>query len=293
MTGNFDDLPLFDKSDLSFLNSDLPRSPGARDLPVARQIDPAKPRVPVLTPIEPDAGRPGTGERQAAANPPRLRPVTALMVTMVGFVGMMGVSFGYMAYNLATAAETMLLPEDEIREQMMIETGVFEAVDTAIVVLTLAAAGIPPVRAVAGKRAVVMWAFGVPCLGVLFALNMGYHLTLRALFNPEDVIEIGLADGWWTILLVCVQPAVVEELFFRYMLLGHLRPHIGTHGSVGLTAVLFGMAHLGGFISWPVLMIVGVGLGYARVFSGGLALPILLHFLHNLAVLVVDHAMTH
>ena len=33
-------------------------------------------------------------------------------------------------------------------------------------------------------------------------------------------------------------------------------------------------------------------LGYARTFSGGLALPILLHFLHNFAVLLIDHALT-
>ena len=75
------------------------------------------------------------------------------------------------------------------------------------------------------------------------------------------------------------------------MLYGHLRPHIGMHGAVWLTAVIFGMAHLGAIAGWPVLILLGAGLGYARVYSGGLALPILLHFLHNLAVLGIDHLM--
>ena len=56
--------------------------------------------------------------------------------------------------------------------------------------------------------------------------------------------------------------------------------------------MIFGMAHLGNVPGWPVLMLLGAGLGYARVYSGGLTLPILLHFLHNFAVLLIDHALT-
>ena len=38
-------------------------------------------------------------------------------------------------------------------------------------------------------------------------------------------------------------------------------------------------------------VLLGAGLGYARAYSGGLALPIALHFLHNFAVLLIDHAL--
>ena len=90
---------------------------------------------------------------------------------------------------------------------------------------------------------------------------------------------------------MCVQPAVIEELFFRHLLLGHLRPHVGMHGAVWVSAVGFGMAHLGNPVGWPVLILLGAGLGYARTLSGTLALPIALHFLHNLCVLALNDAM--
>ena len=296
MTGNFDDFPRLDKSDRDQIIELTAKTESGSTRPsAARQVDHPDNHIPVLRAIDPQSSARWSDatRRTSPPEPKRYRPVTALILTMCGFAAMMTVSFGDLIYNLLNAAEIALMTEPEIRDFMLLELGIFESIDTGFVVLTLVVAGSPPVRALAGGRAIVMWSFAGPCLAIMFALNIGYHLILQAAFPPEEgLIELGLADGWLTILLICVQPAVVEELFFRYLLLGHLRPHIGLHGAVGLTAVLFGMAHLGGVISWPILMMLGVGLGYARVYSGGLALPMLLHFLHNLAVLVVDHEMT-
>jgi uncharacterized protein len=85
-----------------------------------------------------------------------------------------------------------------------------------------------------------------------------------------------------------VQPAIVEELFFRHLVLGSLRTTLGGHGAVWLSSVMFALAHIGTPISLPVLMVLGVVLGYARWGSGGLALPMVLHFLHNLFVLLLE-----
>jgi membrane protease YdiL (CAAX protease family) len=47
---------------------------------------------------------------------------------------------------------------------------------------------------------------------------------------------------------------------------------------------MFGLAHLGVPLSVPILILIGVMLGYARVLTGGVCIPILLHFIHNMLV---------
>ena len=84
------------------------------------------------------------------------------------------------------------------------------------------------------------------------------------------------------------QPAVIEELFFRYLALGALRSHVGLHLAVFLSSLMFAAAHLGQFPFIPALLVIGIGLGYVRHFSGGLLLPMLIHFGHNLVVLLAQ-----
>jgi membrane protease YdiL (CAAX protease family) len=162
-------------------------------------------------------------------------------------------------------------------------------------VLVLAAAAVtwrpPPLKA--RPEPILAWGVALPALAAMLVVNFGFGLFLRFLVEVltgqrppvEDLEDLGLGDGWVAILLVCVQPAVVEEVFFRFLLLGHLWRHIGLHGAVWLSSFFFAGAHLGQLIAFPVLLLLGAVLAYARVYSGGLTLPIILHFLHNLAVL--------
>src|SRR5262249_55571120 len=90
------------------------------------------------------------------------------------------------------------------------------------------------------------------------------------------------------VVTVCLMPAVFEELFFRHLALGSLREHIGVHGSVWISSVMFGMAHIGATLSVPILILLGVYFGYARVVSGGLLLPMMLHFVHNAVITYVN-----
>ncbi|HVK17922.1 MAG TPA: CPBP family intramembrane glutamic endopeptidase [Fimbriiglobus sp.] len=236
-------------------------------------------------------------QRRVTVYPRQVASVLPLLVTLAAFAGMMAVSFGQGVYALFHEPDLPNLSEAQIKDRLVNEMLVFDGLDTAIVVLGILIAGRPLARLAAGHR-LAAWALAAPGFVVLLAVNLGYHQILKWLINPypdpdaPQIIDIGLTDGAWAILLVCVQPAVVEEVFFRYLLLGHLRPHLGAHGAVWLSAVIFGMAHLGNVPGWPVLMLLGAGLGYARVYSGGLTLPILLHFLHNFAVLLIDHALT-
>jgi membrane protease YdiL (CAAX protease family) len=169
---------------------------------------------------------------------------------------------------------------------------VVELIDTALVVAGIFWASRPPPPPERSPRQrLVAWAVAVVGLVLLLAVNIGYHRLLRdALGVPDLKIDLFARPEWtaWIILTICVQPAVVEELFFRYLALGHLRPLLGNRGAVVVSAVMFGFAHLFALLSTPYLVLAGIVFGYTRLCGRSLALPIFLHFAHNLAVLWLD-----
>ena len=59
------------------------------------------------------------------------------------------------------------------------------------------------------------------------------------------------------------------------------------HVAVWATAGLFAFAHLTNPFGMPYLFLVGGVLGYARVY-GGLTLVMVMHFVHNLAVVAYE-----
>lgn len=222
--------------------------------------------------------------------------VTPLLWVVAAYGAMLLTSFGMMLFDVLFDISDF--NEEALRHLMTYETATAEWLDTMIAVAALAIAGIPKSHCPSGYR-LMTWLLAIPGFFILFGFNVAFHLGLKfaveAVIPPDSTqtaIELGLrSDGWIAILLVCVQPAIVEEFFFRYIFLGHLRPHMSMHATVWLTAFVFGVAHLGAPIGWPVLIVLGAGLGYARVYSAGMTLPIVLHFLHNLAVMGVDDIM--
>ena len=129
------------------------------------------------------------------------------------------------------------------------------------------------------------WVAAFPILALLLCLNIMYITFLREPFQPfgiQDSPRIALT--WMTVLLICVQPAIVEELFFRQMTLGVLRKSMNLHLAIWITAGMFAFAHLGQVLAMPYLFLIGGALGYARVW-GGLPLAMILHFVHNFVVI--------
>ena len=92
----------------------------------------------------------------------------------------------------------------------------------------------------------------------------------------------------WILVTICIQPAIVEELFFRHVALGAAREVMSARNAVLISSLLFAMAHLGTPLSLPTLAMLGMALGALRIFSGGLLLPILFHFFHNLIVVLLE-----
>ena len=149
------------------------------------------------------------------------------------------------------------------------------------------------VRLGLGRTRRLLWypaAVALAC--VTFA---GSSVFVRLLVHFVDIQEINLTRplldaglGWPTIVLVlCVQPAVFEELAFRGVIQDLLSQPLGTRDSVIVSAVLFMVLHLT-VLSFPHLFLLGLVLGYIRWRSGSLYPCMLLHFTHNLLVILME-----
>jgi membrane protease YdiL (CAAX protease family) len=167
----------------------------------------------------------------------------------------------------------------------------FEIFDAIVVGIAVWAIGRPPEwRRLSDAPAGWLWAAAVAGLGLVLAVNLAYHTALRGYIGLSPSGDPILAVTGVTPLVLfayCLEPAVIEELFFRYLALDTLRGVMNVHAAVAVSSVMFGLAHIGVPLSIPMLALVGVALGYARVASGRLALPMLLHFLHNFVIVLM------
>ena len=150
--------------------------------------------------------------------------------------------------------------------QMTIFTLVMEGIDTVIVLVSLAMIPRPPrLWAPTLKHRAVGWLAGGVILACAFGLNLLYHAIIQNYVQfpnwAQDRTSMPLG---WSIVLVCVQPGIVEELFFRFIALGTLARVMNIPAAVLVSSVMFGMAHSSVFLSIPILTVVGIGLGCVR-----------------------------
>ena len=137
-----------------------------------------------------------------------------------------------------------------------------------------------PVDPVVGAVVGVAAQYGLAYL-VYLPFHSDQHL-IREVGQPAQHLA-SLAHGWGVVLLVAVVVVgapVVEELFFRGLLLRSLAGRIGTPGAVVVSAVLFGLAHYEP-VQLPVLVILGLALGALAVRTGRLGPGICAHAAFN------------
>jgi membrane protease YdiL (CAAX protease family) len=134
------------------------------------------------------------------------------------------------------------------------------------------------------KVSAQVWAIWVIVILVMMGLSEWLATDSEALQTPfmKDVVR-GTKSFPMLILTVGVLAPIFEELFFRgFIFKGLERGILGGHGTVWLTSIIFAAIHLQ--YAWPiVLMIIPMGLllGYSRMYSGSLLVPIVLHVLNN------------
>ncbi len=236
-------------------------------------------RAPLVRGASPSPRWSGRG-REAGAGAPGLVKVVLI------FIGLLITLLVFFAVQQQTGAGAFDHATVKRRVNQLL---VFSIIDGILILLAWAWVGRPPAlpRQSVTVRAAA-WAVAAPVLLLALALNYAYTHTLRdwlnvPLIEPEFVHFKDLLLP--VILVMCVFPAFFEELFFRYLALNTLRGVTGTQGAVLVSSVMFGMAHIGNPLGIPLLMVIGLVLGYMRVASGSLVLPMLMHFGHNLAVL--------
>ncbi len=108
--------------------------------------------------------------------------------------------------------------------------------------------------------------------------------------DKVDYLSVLYQEGFgfaWAILLVCVQPAVFEEVAFRGIIQGSLDSVLGAKESLIVTALMFGILHLS-FVSLPHLLVMGLALGWLRMRTGSLLPGMALHFCHNFFVIAQE-----
>jgi membrane protease YdiL (CAAX protease family) len=106
---------------------------------------------------------------------------------------------------------------------------------------------------------------------------IGFEFSYTSLFFDAGY-------GWsWIVLLICIQPALIEELAFRGILLSSLGEVMKPAEAVVVSAIAFAIMHfnLAMFVPFTLLAIY---FGWMRLRSGSLWPGILAHFIHNLLV---------
>jgi membrane protease YdiL (CAAX protease family) len=177
-----------------------------------------------------------------------------------------------------------------VRAQALTQILVVEGIDTLIIVGVLFASWgklkleLPPLR-----TRLIAWIMALPMLAALLLLNLGYHAVIRQLVGiPLVTDELLTQFDATAFLAVCVQPAVVEEVYCRLFALQSLQSVTGKHAAVWISALMFGFMHVAVLPSVPCLIVLGACLAYLRLASGTILLPILLHFVHNLVILLIE-----
>ena len=210
------------------------------------------------------------------------------MLIVYGAILLVVIVSGAVIRQCFTARELKAPSEATIRT-LLTHLTVVEVILSAIVIFGLFWVPRPvPLRRPRRTLAWGAWVVSAPVLALALLANVGYHTWLRDSLGLPTVENVLIAESPSFLLLVllfCVQPAIIEELMFRFLFLGSIKPVTGTHTAVWISALAFGLAHLASPLSVPILIVMGIVLGYARVATGGLWLPMLLHFTHNLVVI--------
>lgn len=229
--------------------------------------------------------------RVRSAQPPKHRAERSGLVRVLAvFAVLLATSIVHRVVALAAMGAGPPGPA-AIGTQLDIVIGV-EVFDAVLVVAALFWIPRPPrpPRRGLGRR-LGAWALALPLLAGALAINVVYHAWVRDQLQVPQVDDEVLAAFGWTprvIFAYCVQPAFIEELFFRHLALDTLGESTGPHASVFISSTMFALAHLGAPLSMPVLFVIGMSLGYARLAGGGLLVPMAMHAAHNAIVMSLN-----
>ena len=237
------------------------------------------------------AANPTSKLQRSATSADTVKQKSSLWVACMCFLAIVSTS---VVFGLVLSAQAALSGKNVQADNstfLVLVTFAVEFVDTIIVIIAISYAGSwmtkTSYRPKTATR-VVVWLIGLAAVAGLIILNLFYHQLLIDFFQFER-IESAITGYFPVVLfLFCIQPAIIEELFCRQLCVTAFQDHMGIHSTVFLTAVMFGIFHIFVPLSVPYLIFVGIILGYARILSGTILLPIAMHFFHNLVVILLE-----
>lgn len=192
---------------------------------------------------------------------------------------------------LATIIPLAWVDESSMATAQLIVSGI----DAIIITATVFIWRIPILPTLAFKRTVKnIVPITVGLLIALLGFNLLYHHILLTIFpgitelqyrDAFDLAGYGLAIQLFSI---AVMPAIWEEIAFRGLIQERLQRLLSPSEALILTSILFGIIHCN-FWSAPVLIIIGIGLGWLRLKTGSLLPSIIVHGLHNACILLLEY----
>jgi membrane protease YdiL (CAAX protease family) len=133
--------------------------------------------------------------------------------------------------------------------------------------------------------------YSVPVLALLLGINQLYHEWIVSLFDIEDartwlhMLREQLSPPALTV-MICLFPSVFEEIAFRGIIQQRLVRIGGLGIGMTLTSVLFTLLHMN-LLSSAYLFLLSLFLCWVRDRTCSVYPPMVLHFIHNAAVLFV------
>jgi hypothetical protein len=121
------------------------------------------------------------------------------------------------------------------------------------------------------------------------------HFFVNGLVHVFDIPAVNYSGavlsagyGWWAVFgIFCIQPAIIEELAFRGVILGGMEKVLGGRDAVLVSSLMFMIIHLS-ILSFPHLLIIGLVIGFFRLRTGSIYPGMVLHLFHNSLVILQE-----
>ena len=154
--------------------------------------------------------------------------------------------------------------------------------------------GLPDLLGLRFRRSDLWLGFGVALAAQVITVLVFLPVKL---ISPDAYSQVNdsaqeltsVATGWWIppfVICVCVIAPLMEELFFRGVVLKAASQHWGVASGVFVSAFVFGIIHFQNYETIP-LVVFGILLALATVKTGRLGSAIIAHMVFNSVSLIV------
>ncbi len=243
-------------------------------------------------------------------------PVTAAVIALLGIgavyfnaqsilvaIAMIlkGITSGFPATEgsyLDRLAETMKYSSGPIRITLLISEYTFMLLPALFLVRRWHSSNVPSYIRLKNLSFVEILLAVLATIAVIPASNAIADYLVRQLHVPERLMEINAeiftarsgGELVWLTVVVCVTPAICEEIFFRGYVQRTFERSLGWKSFL-LVGILFGLFHLQplGLIT---LSILGILFGYFYYRSGSLFPSMAAHFTNNFVAIVMSYRPT-